>query len=206
MPTRFSAHIARCFVPFALLALLAEPAAALDVKEVPSVVGMAPKDALAKLELEGFTKFLLRLDGVEKTRAEIEVASAVARWTAPPEWMTADTVATLEVGFETYVYVANHIGADASNAAAEARRIGYVLVEGDPASGTPIPATDDRTVESYHPSSPSAGAIVAVGAYVGVIMSAPAAPWSTGGIVAACVACAVAGAVAATLLVRSKST
>src|SRR6187402_1878304 len=193
MPTRFSAHVARCFVPFALLALLAEPAAALEVKEVPSVVGMAPKDALAKLELEGFKDFLIRLDGVEKTRAEIEVASAVARWTSPPEWMTADTAATLEVGFETYVSVANHIGADASDAAAEARRIGYMLVEGDPASGPPIPGSDDRTVESYHPSSPSAGAVVMVGAHVGVIMSAPASPWTTGEVVAACVACAVAG-------------
>jgi hypothetical protein len=207
MPTPLSASIARFVARCFVFALSIAPAAALEVKEVPSVVGMAPKDALEKLELEGFKDFLLRLDGVEKTRAEIESAGAVARWTSPPEWMTADTLATLEVGFETYVYVADHIGADASNAAAEARRIGYVLVEGDPASGTPIAATDDRTVESYHPSSPTAGAVVAAGAHVGVIMSAPLMPGLgvTGALVVGAVVGVVVGAAGAALLMKSKA-
>lgn len=200
MPTRLSAHVARCVVSFALLSGLAAPALALEVKTVPYVRGMAPKDALAQLEAEGFKDFLLELDGVEKTRAEIEAAPVATGWTVPSHGTSADTTAVLEVGFETYVSVVDHIGDDASDAAAEARRIGYVLVEGNPDTGTPIAATDDRIVESYDSSSPIAGDVVAVGAHVGVIMTAIPMTFSGTTVLVVAVVAAAAGAVAAKLL------
>jgi hypothetical protein len=172
MPTPHMAHCAR----LALFVLCAAPAAAQAPKPVTPVRGLRPRAALEALELDGFRTHTLRLDGVAVTRAEVEDAAAVVSWTAPPEWVSAAPSSTIEVGFETYVFVADHVGEDASEAAASARRIGYVLVEGDPGSGTPIPATDDRIVESFHASSPDSGDIVAVGAHVGVVLIAPSSP------------------------------
>lgn len=207
MPTRLSAPIARFVARCFLFALLIAPAAALEEKPVPSVVGMSPTDALAKLELEGFTKFLLRLDGEEKTRAEVESASAVARWTAPPEWRSADTTAILEVGFETKVRVADHVGQTGGDAKIAAARIGYVLCEGDPSASTPIPDGDTRIVDSYHSSSPTPGTLVSVGAYVGVILVPPSTPMpgTTGAMVVGAVICAVVGVATGAVIAKMSS-
>jgi hypothetical protein len=207
MPTPLSASIARFVARCFLFALLIAPAAALDEKLVPSVVGMTPKDALAKLESEGFSTFLLRLDGVETPRAEIESARSVAHWTAPPEWELADTTAVLEVGFETKVRVANHVGQTGGDAKDAAARIGYVLCEGDPSASTPIPDGDTRVVDSYHSSSPPPGTLVSVGAYVGVILVPPSSsmPGGTGAMVVVGVICAVVGAAAGAAISKMSS-
>lgn len=202
MSTRLSALVARFVLLSALLAAWVAPAAALEVKPVPSVYGMAPKAALDVLERAGFTTFELRLDGAVKTRAEVEGAAAVATWTAPPEWESSDTGAVLGVGFETKVRVADHIGQTGGFAKEAAARIGYVLCEGDPAASTPIPDGDTRIVESYHPSSPPPGTLVSVGAYVGVILVAPSSP--SYGLAGSLIAGAVAGAAVAGVILMMK--
>ncbi|HVS17309.1 MAG TPA: hypothetical protein VMT18_01825 [Planctomycetota bacterium] len=203
MPT---SHLARC-ARFALFALCAAPAAAQSPKPVTPVRGLRPMAALEALELDGFLTHTLRLDGVEVARADIEGAAAVVSWTVPPEWESAAPGTTIEVGFETYVFVADHVGEDASEAAASARRIGYVLVEGDPSSGTPIAATDDRVVESFHASSPDSGDLVAVGAYVGVVLIAPTSLsfGVTGALILGAVISSVVGLVGAAALLKLKS-
>lgn len=203
MSTWLSALVARFVALSVLFAAWVAPAAALEVKPVPSVHGMAPKAALALLEGEGFTTFLLRLDGVEKTRSEVEAATAVAIWTAPPEWESADTGSTLEVGFETMVRVANHVGQTGGDAKDAAERLGYELVEGDISAPTPIPDGDTRIVDSYDPSSPLPGTLVSVGAYVGVILVAPASPEF--GLASSLIAGTLAGAVVAAVILKMKA-
>ncbi len=207
MSNCLSARVARFVAASVLFAAWGTPAAALEVKPVPSVHGMAPKAALALLEREGFTNVLLRLDGMEKSRAEIEATAAVAAWTSPPEWKTAHTSGPLEVGFETYVRVVHHVGQDASEAAEYARAIGYMLVKGHPDTGTPILATEDGIIDSYHSDSPEPGAVVAVGGRVGVIMSASAVPEFERGTdqVLGAVICAVIGAVTGAGILKLKA-
>lgn len=172
MPT----PLARVVACVSLLALLSAAAAAQPQEPVPKLVGLRSAEALEELRSAGFTEVVLKIDGVEADETKVAATAAVVVWTSPPEWGVADDSTKLEVGFETKVRVANHVGQTGGDAKAAAERIGYVLVEGDPAAGTPIPDGDTRVVDSYHSSSPPPGTLVSVGSYVGVILVAPAAP------------------------------
>ena len=198
--------LARC-LRFALLSLCAVPAAAQTPKPVTPVRGMRPKAALEALDVDGFKTRKLRLDGVDIAEADLVGKDAVVSWTVPPEWKSADPAGTLEVGFETYVRVADHIGQDASDAAAEARSIGYALNEGNPADGKGISSADDRVVESYYSSSADAGDIVAVGAHVGVILVSPSSPLpgSPSTLVLGAAIAGLIGVAAAATILRTKS-
>lgn len=167
---------ARVVACVSLLALFAAAAAAQPQEPVPELVGLRSEAALEELRSAGWTDVVLKIDGVEADEAEVAATKAVVVWTSPPEWGTSDDSTKLEVGFETKVRVANHVGQTGGDAKLAAQRIGYELVEGSPTSGTAIPDGDTRIVESYHSSSPPPGTLVSVGSYVGVILVAPAAP------------------------------
>jgi len=198
--------LARC-LRFALLVLCAAPAAAQTPKPVSAVRGMPPKAALERLELDGFESHALKLDGVAVTLADLEGVDAVVSWTEPPEWKDATPSTTITVGFETYVYLANHVGEDASEAADRAEGIGYFLVEGNPADKKHIRTSDDRIVDSYYSSSPGVGDPVAVGSYIGVVLITPAAPsfGISGALIAGAVISALVGVVFAATLLKMKS-
>lgn len=172
MPT----WLARVVACVSLSALLTAAATAQPQEPVPAIVGMDPQRALEALDEAGFDDAVLRVDGTVRSSAEVLATKSVVAWTSPPEWMESDGSTKLEVGFETKVRVADHVGQTGGDAKLAAARIGYVLVEGDPSSGTPIPDGDTRIVDSFHSSSPPPGTLVSVGSYVGVILIAPAAP------------------------------
>lgn len=200
-------RLVRAVACLLLLASLAVQAAARPQATVPSVVGMRPDAALESLRSSGFTDLVLKVDGVETAEADVMTAMAVVVWTSPPEWGTADGSSKLEVGFETKVRVANHVGQTGGDAKIAAERIGYVLVEGDPATATAIPSGDTRIVESYHSSSPPPGTLVSVGSYVGVILVAPAKVGFglTSAVVGAIVGAVIGAAVVAAAKPRSKA-